>query len=229
MALDKVDKTVIDNVEAAEKEEQRETALAEVKATKEVAAPEATAEGNLPTKAVDPMAALAALGFENLQIDFTSFPTMVINKGKIRVSGGEVVDDGESFEFIIMDKRKTFLFRGIEDRDSDPELAYSDDKEHINMTGEPVADKIAEWKEKGWDVEIKDYFIVMGKMVGGDLDGEIIQIQIPKTSIGRFDGLLVSIAIAGNNPKEVVVKALVGKEIGSGLKAFNPWDFKLAK
>jgi len=227
MALNKVDQTVIDNVEEAEKEEQRETALETVKQTKAVAV---AADAPAPhVDHVDPVAALAALGFTDLQIDFTSFPTMVINKGKIRVSGGEVVDDGEGFEFIIMDKRKTFLFRGIEDRDSDPELAYSDDKEFINMTGEPVADKVAEWKEKGWDVEMKEYFIVMGKMVSGELANQIIQIQIPKTSIGRFDGIMLTIAIDGKNPKEVVIKALVGKEIGSGMKAFNPWDFKVVQ
>lgn len=221
MPIPKTDQAVIDNVEEAEQAQVREQALATA-ATLPEAADEASA-------AADPMAALAAMGFDDLKIDFTSFPTLVINKGKIRKSGGDVIDVGESIEFIIMDKRKTFLFRGIKDRDTDPVLAYSDDKLYVNMTGELVTDITDKWKAEGFEVEVKDYFIVMGTMVGGSLDGEVIQIQIPKTSIGRFDGYLVSTAMAGLNPKQIVTQALVGEEIGSGLKAFTPWDFKRVK
>lgn len=223
MPIPKTDQAVIDNVEEAEQAQVREQALA---TTKAATLPEAADEASA---AADPMAALAAMGFDDLKIDFTSFPTLVINKGKIRKSGGDVIDDGESIEFIIMDKRKTFLFRGIKDRDTDPVLAYSDDKLYVNMTGELVTDITDKWKAEGFEVEVKDYFIVMGTMVGGSLDGEVIQIQIPKTSIGRFDGYLVSTAMAGLNPKQIVTQALVGEEIGSGLKAFTPWDFKRVK
>ncbi|RLA42709.1 MAG: hypothetical protein DRR06_13820 [Gammaproteobacteria bacterium] len=221
MALPETSQDVIDNVEEAEQAEAREQALASTNGAA-LATPEA---GTSAAETLDPMKALAAMGFEDLQIDFTSFPTLVINKGKIRKSGGDVIDDGESIEFVIMDKRKTFLFRGIKDRETDPELAYSDDKLHINMTGELVTEVTDKWKAEGLEVEVKDYFIVMGKMVGGSLDEEIIQIQIPKTSIGRFDGYLVSTTIAGFNPKQVVTRVSVGEEIGSGMKAFTPFQF----
>ena len=243
MGLPNVDKSVIENVEAAEKEDARAAALAKAgagskatTATKEAPDPAAPAEAETKEVATaakqelapveDMEGALANLDLTDMDLDFTSFPTMVIDKGKIKRSGGSMVDDGESFEFIFVQKRKTFLFRGIEDRDKDPELAYSDDEVHINMTGELVADKITEWTKKGWAHEKKEYFIVLAQKVGGEYDGEIIQLQIPRTSIGRFDGYRVNLKIRNLDPAKVISKALVGEEVGSGLRAFSPWDFK---
>jgi len=252
MPLPSVDQTVIDNVKEDEAEQAREKALetvkpeAAVEAKQEVAVAEnkeaaptsatgtAIANANEANSA-DIFKELAAMGFADLQIDFTSFPTLVINKGKIKRSGGDAVDGGESVEFIIMDKRKTYLFRGVKGRDDDPKLAYSDDKIHVNMTGELVADTIELWKKEGYEPESnaagvptpKEYFIIMVHMVGGEMNGEMAQLQIPKTSIGRFDGHLVNCMIAKKKPMEVITRALVGEEVGSGIKAFNPWDFKV--
>ena len=244
MPLPSVDQTVIDNVEEAEAEEKREQALASVVNTEEVTESKEVAPVNATGTAIananeanstDIFKELAAMGFADLQIDFTSFPTLVINKGKIKRSGGAAVGDGESVEFIIMDKRKTYLFRGVKGRDDEPKLAYSDDKIHVNMTGELVTDVIALWKKDGYEPEAnaagvphpKEYFIIMVHMVGGEMGGEMAQLQIPKTSIGRFDGHLVNCMVAKKKPMEVVTRALVGEEVGSGIKAFNPWDFKL--
>lgn len=260
MALPSVNQEVIDNVKEVEAEDKRAEALGKVngdkpvaEAKQEVAVKEETHAGtDVAVKETGTAAAivnatdadsisifdeLAAMGFDNLQIDFTSFPTLVINKGKIKRSGGDAIDDGESVEFIIMSKRNTYLFRGVKGRDDDPKLAYSDDKVHVNMTGEPVVDVIEQWKKDGYEPEAnaagvptpKEYFIIMVHVVGGEMDGEVAQLQIPKTSIGRFDGHLVNCMIAKVKPTHVITRALVGEEVGSGIKAFNPWDFKIVK
>jgi hypothetical protein len=44
--------------------------------------------------------------------------------------------------------------------------------------------------------------------------------------MGKFDGTLVTMAMARKNPFKTVVKITIGDEIGSGVRTFNPWVFK---
>jgi len=237
MPLPKVSQEDIAEVEAANVQEVRDNAVAQVETapapeeTKAVAAPTTgTAVGQADAvEAYDPMAFLAELGITDLKIDYTSFPTITLDKGNF-VCGGAAL--GQEFEFMYMDKRRTFLFRGADpaDRDADALLCYTDDKKTANSDGRLVADHVAEWKAKVPNVVIDDteYYVVMVKLVGGERDGELAQLQISKTSTGRLDGYLVSLAMNRQNPKATVTKATVGELLGTGKRTWNPWDFKKA-
>ena len=220
MALPKPTKEDVAEVEATEKQEVREEAVAKAVAVQETST---DLDSAAPAVAYDPVKFLADLGIVDLTIDFTSFDTVVLDKGKFKQAGKDL---GDSFEFIYMDKRKTHLFRGLEDRDADPELVYSDDGIVSNKDQRPVAEHIAEWVEKGWSHDRTVYVIVMATKVGGDDDGDIIQLQIPKTSIGKLNGYLVTLGMARENPKTITSKATIGATIGKGIKAFNPWVFR---
>lgn len=225
MALPKPNAEEVAEVEATEKQEVREEAEVKAKETAVATVAAKDLDSVVPAEAYDPIKYLEELSITDIHIDFTSFDTIVLDKGKFKQAGTEL---GDEFEFIFMDKRRTHLFRGQEDRDSDPELVYSDDGVHSNKDQSLIADHVAEWKEKGWDNDRTVYVIVMATKVGGDDDGEIIQLQIPKTSIGKLDGHLVTLAMAKINPKTVVTKATIGATIGKGIKAFNPWVFRKA-
>ena len=178
-----------------------------------------------PMQALIDMGLAEASGDMALNLDFTSFPMVVLDKGKFKTSEDAL---GQDFEYIFLNKRKTFLYRGnIGDRDAEPELLYSNDKVSATMGDKTVAQVTAEWEAKGWEWEIKDYYLLMGTIVGGDLQGEIVQLSLPQSSIGRWDGYMMAVACQGKNPTEVVTKVMVGKEVGSGTKVFNPWRFKL--
>lgn len=237
MPLPKISDEDIADVAEQEQEAARESALADVAEpeavaeVKEVAVKKTTeaAVASPVAEAYDPMAFLAELGITDLQIDYTSFPTITLDKGNF-VSGGASL--GQEFEFMYMDKRRTFLVRGLDpaDRDAEALLCYTDDMKTANSDGRLVAEHTAEWEKKVPGIKIDDtsYYIVMVKIVGGDSDGELAQLQVSKTSMGRMDGYLVSLAMSRINPKATVTKATVGALLGSGKITWNPWDFKKA-
>lgn len=223
MALPKPNQAQIAEVEEDVKQEVREGATAKAEATALKVKESADLEATVPGEAYDPMQFLADLGIEDIDLDFTSFDTIVLDKGKFKQAGKEL---GDEFEFMFMQKRKTHLFRGVEDRDADPDLIYSDDGVHSNKDQSLIVDHIAKWEKDGWEHDRTIYVIVMATKVGGDDDGQVIQLQIPKTSIGKLNGLLVTMAMDKVNPKTVVTKATIGATIGKGLRSFNPWVFR---
>lgn len=235
MALPKISQDVIDNVEEAEAEEKREKAVEQATGKKrrapkqKVAKVAVEAKVNLPATgssemSANPLGDLAELGFTDLTLDFTSFPTVTLNKGKF--STAEHKSFGTEFEFLIMQRRKTWLFRGELDRDTPAELVYSNDQVTANKDGRPITEYQEDWDSRGWKWEKKEYVMVMGTMIDGPHEAEIVQLQISPTSIGRLDGFLVTVALKKEDPRTTPVRVTVGEEIGQGIKAFNPWVFK---
>lgn len=232
MALPTIDDAAVAEVEADEAQGVRDAAVAEVTTTLPepvVTTGTAVAEAKQPEKAYDPMQFLRDQGIDTsgFVLDFTSFPTVVLDKGQFKVEGANI---GTELEFMYMQHRKMYLFRGEDpaDKDADPELCYTDDKITQNGTGRAIADIVAEWREKGLTVSDGQYYIVQGKEVGGERDDEIVQLQLSKTSMGKFDGFLVTLAIKRINPKTVVIKTAIGDTLGSGKRTWNPWTFSLA-
>jgi hypothetical protein len=175
---------------------------------------------------VDPLAALAAMGFDDIELDWTSFPTVVIDDGVF--STQQAKDFSDILEFKIVDKRHQYLFAGQKLKDGrevgDPELVYSADGK-ITNNGEDLNETLSEWKEQGFTVNKTKYIIVTVMMDNTQYAGQMIQLQIPPTSRGVFNGHLVNMALKGFNPKEATTTAVVGEEVGSGVRTFSPWNF----
>jgi hypothetical protein len=182
----------------------------------------------------DPAAFLHELGIDNLKLDFTSFPTVTLNNAVF--STDEHKAFGVEFDFVYMTKRETYLVKGDRGRDKDAILVYSDDNLTDNkLDAEGKVKTIAQWLEE-WKndadivgVERKPYTMVIGEMVGGPHDEEIVQLQISPASQGKLSGYLYGLGIHRLDPKALVTKVSIGAEIGSGIKAFNPWVFKRVK
>lgn len=221
MALPTKEEGVIELVQEEEAQAKRDAALATTEpSSKEVALSQASTVGGN-----NPMAALAELGIDDIKLDFTSFPIVTLNKAVF--STDEHKSFGTEFEFVYMDKRNTFLFKGDLGRDKEPELVYSDDQVHDNTDlHKPIAGYIEDWKARNIEWDKKQYTMVIGTMVNGPHAGDIVQLQISPSSQGKLGGYLYSLGFSKTNPREVVTKASIGAEIGSGTKAFNPWVFK---
>lgn len=174
----------------------------------------------------DPMELLAKLGLSGLHIDFTSFPTIALKNEVFNTQDHPKF--GEEVDFIFLRRKETTLYKGQENRDAEPELVYSDDGIKSNTDGTAVAEHIKSWEERGWAWETTEYIMLMVKVVSGPHAGKLCMMQIPPMSRGRFDGYLVELAMEGLNPHKVITKARVGAQIGSGIRAFNPWLFDLA-
>jgi len=229
MPLPTPDQEAINEVEGEIKQEQREDAVAAATAT-EVAATD-TEGGEVATtapasEAFDPVAYLKEMGIDDIELDFSSFPTIVLNNGKFE-KNKQVL--GDEFDFLFIDKRKEWVIAGQEDRDSDAVMIYSSDGKTANKDGRPLSEWIAEWEEKEWSIQpLSPNVVVIAKQVGGDDDGEVIQLRLPKTSIHPYNGFLVTLAMARKNPKTVVTTAKVGAKLGSGQKTWSPWRFVIA-
>lgn len=191
-----------------------------------------------PVVAVNVKDELAAQGFADDRVDYTSFPTVVLNDGKFSTSSNK--NFGTEFECIPLSERPQWVYKGDKGRDKDPELVYSEDRMYTNQldpeTGEyiPVAKFVEEWKNNAdiQSISCDEYKIVTVDMIeteGNPHGGEICQLQISPASLKKWNGFKQQIILRGRKINETVVKVQVGAEIGSGRKAFHPWDFKIVK
>ena len=226
MSIPKPDADANQEVEGEVQVEQREAAVAE---DQEVATTSGNTEVSTAkaSEAFDPIAYLAEMGIDDIELDFSSFPTIVLNNG---VFEKNKVDIGTEFEFIYLDKRTEWVTVGQEDRDSDPVMIYSNDGKVATRDGRLLTEWIAEWEKNNWMIQpLSPNLVVMVKQVGGDDDGAVVQLRLPKTSIHPYHGFLVTLAMARKNPKTVVTRAVIGAKLGTGQRSWTPWSFKLVE
>lgn len=188
----------------------------------------AVAQGN-----ADAMGFLAEQGFDDLKLNFSSFPTVTLNNEKFNTN--ENKGFGTRFECVIMQQGKQFLYRGdTGKREDEPELVYSDDGVYNNAveedgTRKPVAWYIEDWKKRGMNTGVTEYKIIYVQMVDSDDNphsGEVCRVQIPPASRAKLDGYLTQLGWKKISPRDVVTEISVGPTLGSGTKAFNPFVFK---
>lgn len=228
MALPQVETGVIEMVAEEEANERREQALAEVQTSTAVV----TADKGSALAAVAEMKAgskepfVIEGGFSEVKVDFTSFPTVTLNNQKFSTTEHE--NFGEGFECVFLSLRKVFLFRGDLGRDKDPELHYSSDGITDDKEGKPIASYIEDWKARGIEYDRKEYDMVMVNMVDGPHAGDICQIQVSPASRGKLAGYIKQLELRRKQPSEVVTQVGIGPTIGAGIKAFNPFTFKIA-
>jgi len=222
-----------------DREEAPETpAPAEPTAGTELAdAPESRAVAAPATQSVNVISSLNEDGFGGLEINFTSFETIILEKSSFACTQSERKVK-EDFIVQLQSSREKYMFVSghpeSENGESDREIHYSYDK-NADKNDPELAAKIKSWKEEdGVGYSVKTYVEVLAVMVddqaNGDLNGEMVLLQIPPASIGKFSGFVVQQKLKGRGkPTDYQTKIGVGAKIGEGKKAFYPWTFTEAK
>jgi hypothetical protein len=228
MALPQVETGVMEMVAEEEANEKRQAALAESKALTTGAEVKDTnkalaAVADMKEGSKEPF--VMEGGFDDVKVDFTSFPTVTLNNQKFSTTEHE--NFGEVFDCVMLSRRKVFLFRGDLGRDKDPELHYSSDGLTDDKEGKPIAEYIEDWKSRGIEYDRKEYDYVMVNMIDGPHESEICQIQVSPASRGKLAGYIKQLELRRKQPSEVVTQVGIGPTVGSGIKAFNPFTFKL--
>lgn len=225
MALPKVEGEVIKSVEGELQEEKLDKALAlSGTGSSELAAP------SVLNKHVDAAQVLRDQGFGEQELDFTSFPIVILNDGKF--STAENKGFGSEFNCIIHSCSDSFLYVADRGRDEDPLTAYSSDDIYVNGKEEPrklIADQVKEWEDAGYPVDKKVYKMVMAEMLTEPHENEFVFIQVSPTSQGKLAGYLTSLVLRNKATTDVVTRVGVGAQVGSGIKAFNPYTFKMVR
>jgi len=233
---DGIDDTKIDDVlesEEAEVVETPKTKATDAEPGTDVAV---KPEAHLPAEshsAQAVIASLAQMGFEGLELDFSSFVGVVLNDGEFECTNGKVMNE---FGIRITKTRAKYAFRSNHEKDDDVEVVYSYDKNAATDPDSKVFEKIQEWKEEAADVkERKDYLEVWGtveEVYEGDkeMEGSMVTLSIPPTSKGRLAGHIVTQqANLGLEPSGYLTLIKKGEKVTGVTHPFYPWDFGLVK
>lgn len=199
--------------------------------TKEVSAP--AVQTAAPANAIANAIAMfrEKFGEDAIDLDFTSFPILKLEKRNFELSNGVRV--GDELKVVLSEWKPKFLFQSAHEKQTDREVAYSYDK-NADTTDPEIMDVIKKWKEEeNVGYTTKKYFEVLAIMVDDDKSGEmnnqIITIQIPPKSCGKFSGYVVS-QEANMRAMGSYVTAVypAAKEVGHGSTAFYPWEFRFS-
>lgn len=182
---------------AAEPEVKTPAAEPEVKA--ETAAPAPAAEKatpNLPatqgTRAVAvagrPKDVVAETYKDAFKVDWNTLHRIQASNGNFldvesnkAAIGTEIVLEPMSFQANFQ------ISPGTDDDDDIQYVRYSDDGE-TTTEGENCMDYVAAMKEAGYEqCKMTERLIIAGTLVGGSLDGKLVQINLPPTSKSQFD------------------------------------------
>ena len=225
-----VDKPVDDVLEAEATVVENEPAAETGKAVATTTAASAPTVGGGGAKAV--LNSLAEAGFEGLDLDFSSFTSIVLNDGQFECSNGKVLDS-KGFKCRITRTRKKYAFRSNHLEAKDVEVVYSYELTDASRPDSNVAKKIAEWKADGHDMkEVKEYLEVWGTMEDDMGDGEmnqsLVMISIPPTSKGRISGYLATEQMKGHQPSDYITHFYRGEKVTKVDFPYYPWAFKVA-
>lgn len=227
--------------EAAIEEETTVETSSEAVLEPETEAPQSESKQVAATSAAPPATTQAAQGaivsqleqsgFGGLEIDWTSFPTIVLNQGEFETSDGNALGV-DSFTARMMQSRKRYVLRTKVADDDDAELAYTYDLSELSRPDSELALKVSQWKEEeGLDYDIKEYIesVAMVEDENCSLNDEMVIIQIPPTSIGRFSGFLTKNALVKKQePSEYLTRFSKGDKVTKAKKPFYPWAFEYA-
>lgn len=194
----------------------------------------ATSQGKPPAtsggrnEAVDK---LAASGFTGLEIDWTSFPTIVLDNGEFGTSDGQSLDTKE-ITVRLMQSRKRYVLRTNAADDDDAELAYTYDLSELDDADSELSQKVTKWKqEDGLDYTVKEYIEALAIVMddSSSLNQQMALLQVPPTSTGRFSGYTTSnLLIKGLEPTAYLTRCFAGQKVVKAKKPFVPWAFEFA-
>lgn len=174
---------------------------------------------------------MADEGFEGLNLGGLSFEQIRLpGEGQFLI-GQEDEELGKEFDCVIQKTRARYVVRQSDDQDAD--MYYSYDPKGLTMAdGEDASDKLAEWREEGYDdPTIKKYIEVMAIMIdeGGERDRMMVLLSIPPASVQKFSGFIAQQQLMkGKLPNQFITKCMVGKKVKTGNNSFFPWTFKNA-
>ena len=175
---------------------------------------------------------LAADGFEGVDVDYSSFLGITLNKQFESSEGHELPNSG--FLVRLAQSRKKYCFRNNNPVEDEVEVAYSYNRNDDQDPESAVGQAIAKWKEEGLAVDsVKEYLEVWAEMLEDNLEGEqngelvgrLVSMQISPTSKGRFGGYTVQLGLRNLKPGDVKTLVRRGKKIESGKFPFYPWEF----
>lgn len=172
---------------------------------------------------------LAELGFDG--VDFTGFgvfPIVSLQKETFKSTEGDIL--GASFRGYVQGSRKKWIYKnGLIDQDPNSDFFYTYDDE-LTIKGEPIAEKLAGWKQRGWNYLKNPYVEVFIALAEGEKEGQIVALSIPKTSIQRYSNFMLRLYSKGtDNMQHTLCEFGQGNEV-TGPKIKNPWiplDFKI--
>lgn len=241
MALSKKNEAVATVDEAAEEvvavvEASEESVLDQpdpepaVAQTTAVAAPTGQAPATVASGAADAATKLAESGFSGLHIDWTSFPTVVLDNGDFCTSDGQTLDTPRSLNVRLMQSRMRYVLRTNADDDDDAELAYTYNLAELDDAESDLAQRVTKWKEEdGLDFSVKEYIEALAIVVEEEssLAEQMVLLQIPPTSTGRFSGFTTSnLLIKQLEPTGYITRCYAGNKVTKAKKPFVPWAFE---
>jgi hypothetical protein len=164
--------------------------------------------------------ALAAMGFEGLELGFGSFPIVSLDQGEFKCSDGSSL--GDEFYVQMKNVRAKYLVKTDLPR-SDPRYSMSYSYDGVtDMKGEQVAHNTAAWASQGIGHKKMKYLEVFATLQ----DGKNVLLSIPPTSIGRCSAALVTIFTKGYPVDEVWIKCSKGPKVTQVKEPFFPWAFE---
>jgi len=175
---------------------------------------------------------MAAQGFEGLNLTGMSFDRVKLDEGKFLL-GSEEVDLNTSIKVNILSTRNIYIVRQYAGEGA--ELFYSYDKHGKTMTdGSSAQETLDSWLEDGYGtpeahLDIKEYIEAMAQLKDreDEYDEHMISLSIPPASKDRLAGAFaVGVRKFNCAPGELIIECTVGKKVGTGEKAFRPWNFK---
>ena len=168
-------------------------------------------------------------GQEGLEMGYGVFPVISLDKGEFKVGDEDVGDD--EFEGVPLMSKPKYAYRQIGVPEKDAEVVFADsDRAHLEP-GNPVAERLAEWKVKAPEssYEIKKYqdvFLYLTRFPGKPvLEGQLVQLSVAPTSVKIYTRACLTAKGRGRAPHETVFKIGVGEKI-RGEFDYYPWSFE---
>jgi hypothetical protein len=179
-------------------------------------ASQATSTGNT-------IQALEEAGFKGLSLRFGAYPIVTLqNDGMFQTSEGAVL--GTEFYAVFIGSQPKWIVKNGQSGDNE-QFEYTFDKQ-TTTNGRDLNDILETWESYGWTPEWREYLDVAAQIVGGQLDGQMVMLSVPQTSIPRISGYMVTVGMKHNAaPSEVVTKISRGEKITRVKYPFYPWSF----
>jgi len=172
-------------------------------------------------------------GFEGLNIDWTSFPSISLkNEGRFEDFDGTIY--GTEFNCKMIKSTTRWVWRGVPVEDNKKDVAFTYDRVRT-QNGLLIDDVKANWIAQGKTPVEKEYLEVMVEMVapGEPYDGELRILSVSPTSKGRYTGTMIKnkayAKSKGWDTSDVVTRVFVGPKVTKVQNPFYPWHFERVK
>lgn len=174
---------------------------------------------------------MAAQGYEGLQITGMSFDRLKLHEAKFQL-GSEETSLGEQIDLVVLSTRNIYVVRQFAGEGA--EMFYSYHKDGSKFTDETSAQEtLDKWLDEGYGtpdepLDIKEYIEAMSQLKNRDdeYNDHMVSLSIPPASKARLSGaMVVGLRKFQCDPADLVIRCSVGKKVGTGDKAFRPWNF----